>query len=1775
MSFTHSQLIKYQTALDLKSHLNAEIFYPKLVIFEDVWRFRIVDLTSHEVEECHMDEEIVYKRILDGLLWIILKSGQIILMNILTNATLKLITNLRIHSIQLIMGLLILRSKSEEYYEMPFTTKDLQDKISDGLKELVVNLKITKLGQNNKRKEIKIESNELLTYIENGTLKVKCPITGLITSIDSDLSLEYLLTWEENLILSNKFQMFIIDSSQSRVVYTFESTESKYYPVGINDGCLYYLIWNNNEVQVWCTWLSSSIGDQDKNLNNFSQLLFSQETLISQLKSLVDSVLSDPKNLNINVEMQELYDKINDFSFLIETSIKLCKHSLLYKSLLYPLQKRVYQFGTPDLMALLLDLIIKVDLLEYIIFKGNKSYENVKLFEQNFKELCVMFISKSDIDLASICWLKYFEIKIELSPDDILDILNAIPHNTKMGAIIIWLQHFVPPLLEYNPYNIDLFVRWTTNRVFKLEQSGYWPKIGIKFLEEIIKVLEKSSKTITIRPISMDDLDMLLNHVKYILELKDNCKINMLLSEITLGPQEVALIMLRRCYTDDLEAFLQNYLPAYAIQHLLDIDDILKGFIENEIAYCGGQVDGIRLKVLLNAFHSLTSRLNCLLQVLKVLDVPWHPTILELAISAATSVNKDFTMSDKDHMLAKEIQKELIYCKVKVVMKKYNFPLTFIDYKLILHKLISAPKVDLNDLNVITNVMTCNVNYGHILYINRCLQDCEIRIALNYFRELSKIEKALVLKTVLAKLEQIISKSSSNHTLERNYLDFIKGTQCLSEVQFRDIELLYHHKNNKNINTHYENSKSQELLVLLHQTSTSQQVRRFVSNLLCTNKISPEIIIDEPSSLRDFKDGQNLVLLVEAWKVLIEVLEKCKEEHLHDIIIQVYELSAIINSTIVVKNLSIAWKFHYIHLPISSAPALNELIDFYSIHQLDKKLDTDVSSISKCDIILLRLVSIALNTTTDYSYSTELLMLLQNKAARRLLSQIVSSQNIDEIFVTSLLLASRTDEEIDNRWILDALQGHNENISPNIKYFLSSAPIQRTFELNSDIFGNTVSYSPHHILKIKFNINLSEIAIPENTEETWDVKVILFYVLKQRPYTRFTELLEYCHALNIPYGEGLSLQLISLISNWNLNYKIFYDELGQRQVEIEDDENNLYTTCHAVWESIEKKDVIRDVLNDFWKNGEITLHGRVISINPYFYEVFLCIYRLIFGSGIESKNLKEYFLLSFLKEYRRKSTPKQYELEIFSGAIFPEIGYFRLPFHLFMRDDKWANLKSEITLETYERWLPVVALLSLDTDQQTARDMICSNALKQTMTSRRQTKEECSKDAVSWHLTSREEPLLRAAHRCVTHIANMEWTGACLFYLLQGCARGADQVAAAQLCYQFTQRWTALQPGNRALRQMERLYATLSTRHALYKIDWTCDNLVRLTNEPAQLIRELYLHTDFIKKIARHNVNRAANEIADKNGINISSIRLQILENILNKSKQDSTKNKNQAFLDTIELLTVKYILKATCPKMGAIYLSRIAFDDEADFNKGKKLRALQCLMSIVEPDTALKVANRERDTLWLSLLELLCVVKLENIDMPWVVVTFLQDKVCALKQSLQTVEGNSEGLKIVAELTYWFGTPEIICDVILNLLRIGLYEEIIPLLMKVSSPPNNVLSTAWRAVLLSPFQRADYPITEQQRTKCLNAINLLPVCPVIKDEDLVEIWKNCVRCKCLGLGCLLLPYMSLECRKSLNELSKVDRRNLIVSLKNLQSETYLVSGAMNVIENLTPRNYR
>lgn len=1578
--------------------------------------------------------------------------------------------------------------------------------------------------------------------------------------------------------------------------------------------------------QVYVHRLSKNAAKNDEVASNITvndiHNLQNQSLLKSQLQKLVDSLIDDKSHSSSSDTFKQLkhcFDEIDDITYLLDIGSLLCQHDLQYKLLLESLCIRVKE--DCNIVKKIDEILSKTDILKYIqLVCYDDRYNTNFILKSDLVQICITLINNGDLDLASMAWLKLCKFYINVTAEDIISILNATPHNIKMNSFILWLKNFIPSILEENPFYIDLFVKWTTERVFSFEKSPYWPKMGIKFIEEVLSVLEISqSNFIPIRPTAMDDLDLLITNITKIYELKEKYKINILLKELScLSSTEIALIKLQRCYTEDLDVFLHNYLTAFTSENLLELDDILRTHIERETSDSGGRVDETRLRIILNAFHTNNTKLQCLLDVLRILDVPWTSAMHDLSIFCINMHEKEFTICEADLQLVHDIKMEINFSNLKVVLKKYNFPLNTTDYLLVLHKIVSADDVNLKDLKTVMQSTSGYTNYGSVLYINRCLKDCLVKKSLDYFNTLPLLVKNIILKSIITKYEFLINDVASSSMIERSYLDFIKGTHALDHVKINKIEDMYHLKNSFKINTSLNEmscetqriNKINEWFVhsdegaatgrgacvsrlarlpgsfmttivdLLSQTSASTKVQYLIESFILIftkiniNSVEIEMIKD------NFRALKNSVILWDSCQILVHLLCNCPEEYLHLLTSVLTLFSAIVNTSVIVNHLTIAWKFHYVFVPmsnISSTDNLMSLIVDLLLQQDFYQNFPDNVCYHKNDFVPFRVLSLCtyrhllLDTHPNQYY-------VKNKEymAKGIVSNILLSQECDELLLAGslLLLNSIVDSNDNNKqiWMENILEEYGENINCALSKYLAYPIMQRALSLKNSMSSEVAIVAPYHILKTKYNLNFADLALPDITEDTWDATVVLYYVLKNYPDTTLQRLLDYCQTLNVDIDDGLSLQFISQLVGWELNYTRYTDDWHTIQMNYENDEKDLIDKCSPIWNSIRNKSFLIDILKDFWRKGEVSLHGRLVSINPYYYEIYLCIFKLL-EKHADWLNVNEYSLICFLKEYKRTSAPKQYEFELFSvKGIFPEIGHYRLPFQLFMREDMWSNLKSEITLATYERWLPIVALLNLDSDLQIACDMLCSNALKQTMTSRkRNTEIKDDKNNETWRLEAKEEPLLRAAHRCVRHIANMEWAAACLFYVLQGCARGADQVAAAQLCYHFAQRWAAIQPANRAVRQMEKLHGTLSTRHALHKVDWACEDLLRFVAEPVQLIRAIYFHPAFINKMTRYNVNKTVDEIADKNNINISSIRIQILENIL-EQKIDEKREKDVIGLNKQDLMRAKYILKATCSKMSAMYLARIALDDESDFNKKKKIRAFQCLISIVEPDTALKVTNKARESLWYNLIELYFAIRLEKADMPWAIATFEKDKLRTLEQVYAASENSTDGLYLAAELTVRYGTEHNSRNIIPRLITSEMYDILSKLLRKTFITPDNFIRNAWRAIILSPFLHADYPITDRQRQNCLNAINMLPLCSCLNDEDLNILWKNCIRIKCYSIACLTLPFMSLTARQTLSELKKIDKRSIIAGLKNLQTDTYLINGALAVIESVNQR---
>lgn len=240
--------------------LHAELLYPKLVIFEDYHNFRIVDLNPKEESgdlniAFNFEHEILDTTLQDHLLWIILKSGEIFITDILKGAQSKIrldnYTKYQINRLQNDDHKVYFFSEGGECLYAPLSVLELDEKINKGASEISVTLEKTRLRCANSEHGAKKQLfNGHYLFVEKGEIIVECPLTGLQETISINADIEKIVPWGELVVLSSKERMWAVNLTDSNVYYTFENTEhsENYYPLAVHNNGFYYFLWTELKV---------------------------------------------------------------------------------------------------------------------------------------------------------------------------------------------------------------------------------------------------------------------------------------------------------------------------------------------------------------------------------------------------------------------------------------------------------------------------------------------------------------------------------------------------------------------------------------------------------------------------------------------------------------------------------------------------------------------------------------------------------------------------------------------------------------------------------------------------------------------------------------------------------------------------------------------------------------------------------------------------------------------------------------------------------------------------------------------------------------------------------------------------------------------------------------------------------------------------------------------------------------------------------------------------------------------------------------------------------------------------------------------------------------------------------------------------------------------------------------------------------------------------------------------------------------------------------------
>lgn len=188
----------------------------------------------------------------------------------------------------------------------------------------------------------------------------------------------------------------------------------------------------------------------------------------------------------------------------------------------------------------------------------------------------------------------------------------------------------------------------------------------------------------------------------------------------------------------------------------------------------------------------------------------------------------------------------------------------------------------------------------------------------------------------------------------------------------------------------------------------------------------------------------------------------------------------------------------------------------------------------------------------------------------------------------------------------------------------------------------------------------------------------------------------YCNDFNVSLENCYVLRLKKLICDWKPVYSIIDKPTFGKVLIIHNDEDELYESCMEIINKISSSmsvEVLKDVYNE---------------VNHYYYEVYLCILRVLnFLENESDVNAKE-GLLNFLKTYTRVSplSPSEYLQDSFHSQ---DLAQFRLPYvETFFTSKVFNFIKKEINIDTYKIWLDLLPILN---DHLTTDD-ICLEALK-------------------------------------------------------------------------------------------------------------------------------------------------------------------------------------------------------------------------------------------------------------------------------------------------------------------------------------------------------------------------------------------------------------------------------------------------------------------------------
>lgn len=1671
---------------------------------------------------------------------------------------------------------------------------------------------------------------------ENGILAV-CPMTNqelLLTDLIQAKCIVPFKNTDRFLFLkksSNKQELCIADFFIYSVEFNIPVSEHCYIIGGLEDSAIYLDI-KDNKIYVYQIQENSPLSQLEiliaarnyEGAEAFAKLNNLSPAAVLQLKA--KCLLSNLKKSFASEHLQELKDILStcdSVDFVLNCCLEGAEADINLSVLLEFGKKYLKSVNDHALKEKFNELTWKSEVFKLIQYEDVENLlEWSVLTKQSALALLLEFLSDDRLDLACLVWVKCYPYLIhQLTQQNITELLYSVSPDTKLNTVLRWLEYFIPNIINIRPFSTDLIIKWSQERIVSLEKSIHWPEIGVQLAEKLSPLIFDSNATVTFMSVEAEKFYFLLHCLKNIQTLKKSYNIIVSLKDfMTLGKEELAKLILRKAFAEDLGALLSDYLEAYEMRNNINRDNLIKEHIE-ELINVSPIVDENKMEILLQYMNNVEEMLQCVLLFLKSAPIPWPVKVSKIAHSA----------KETDHQLSKAICLEIVHAEVKSILMKYKcHELACEDYENLIRRIIKKGEPGmLADIDKITSVYPSLQETAYLMCIQKYLQSSQINMAIKLYNQMEDTFKIVCVNSVLLELENLLYSNTINEKNEINHIDFLKSVYINKEnVVLDHLYSIYILKNKLNfkislcdysigeyrlhffktwckdvskiidckkgnvreilimsirIGSCLKLGKAESILNLIREVDFNTQSA--LANLIFDSKTcmldedikSVEIIVEIIRHI----DCNNLNFVGNALKLVLKILQNCNYMYLSSNLIHICGwLMAIYYSHNNCKELLSTWKicsFYNPHIISSIIPLWSELMcknvsnDRLSVCVCKSDACYDGSVCLKATLTQLQSQQNDIHFSRILAYYT--MYLLQNNYSwpawfselndnfiKVLVSKMMAFQQPDHLNISILLFCHSSLEE----WLSDLLAGFvDTHRKMNVALYILQC--KEMFQHVNVPYKQALDvYSKNNIASKleKYGISFTEYT-QENT--ICNINALLESLVNVDSFN-FLTLEEFCMVTGISLDQALMFYLLLLLKSWKTNYEIVTDNFGDKCVYVEPMKVDLLKKCLTIIERIQRKDDLVVNLTTLFNNGEINFQNlTTITLCQYSYEVFLLIIELLRHVLSDEVFLKEFVLLKFLQTYRRVSKPKQTELDVYNvKQTFPKIGYYRLPFQSLISTDCWTNLKSELTLGTYERWLPVAGLLHLDVEMQVRYDMICSSAVRQSMTDRKSLNESIG---FKWSLNLQNGQLLKQAHKCIQHITNLEWAGACFYYVYQGSILGADQVAAANMCYQFAEHWSKIQPNN-ILKKMQSKHLLTLTAHILHKFGLAEEKLLSLCDNPHKLIEALYNHDSILTYTECPNIHAAVDDIAESNGLNSATIRIHIIERILNQSQTQVShignthgqiKTIDDGTLSKEKLMKACYILKGSKPMLAACYLWHNGLDEaESLENYNNRIRALQCLLSLADCDVVEKVTNLSVTGLWSKLWELYFIKRLCNIGLEFLTATFLENKLQALQQIWNAGEHNQATISLVIKVIFIYHLQledNLLDEITKEMIKFGMISDLKEFLFSTKSFYSKSYIEAWSNVLLHPFKQLDTLLARNQKEECYNTLKLLPTCPVTLQIDLTPIWYNCLKLGANDMASVILPHVAESDRRRIVAKFGKIQPSLLSDIKSLKSK--------------------